>query len=520
MRIFSIITAVLVLLTLYLVVFERDRLLGFARGEEVAEEAPAAAPDEQPADAAVSVVALSSTARDIEQVVLVRGRTEAARQVDLRAETSGTVVSEPLRKGAFVEAGQALCRIDPGTREVTLAEATARLAEAKSRLPEAEARLAEALAGVPAAEAAILEARANIPAAEARLAEARAAVPAAKARLAEARAGLPAAEAGVSEAEARINEAGINLNAANKLAKGGFASETRVAGAEAASEAARAGLEAAKSQLEGARAAIEAAISQVEGAGAAVETAKSGVEGAKAGVATALSRLESANAAVQSARSGVQNARAGIQSAEAGVAGADKEIERLEIHAPFAGLLESDSAELGSLLQPGSLCATVIQLDPIKLVGFVPETEVDKVRVGVRAGARLATGHQVVGNVSFLARAADPATRTFRVEVTVDNTDLTIRDGQTAEIAIESDTLTAHLIPQSALTLDDDGKLGVRIVDAENHAGFVPVQVLRDATEGIYVSGLAPVADVIVVGQEFVTDGVAVAPSFREGAGQ
>ena len=43
--------------------------------------------------------------------------------------------------------------------------------------------------------------------------------------------------------------------------------------------------------------------------------------------------------------------------------------------APFAGLLETDTAELGALLQTGSPCATIIQLDPIKFVGFVPEAE-------------------------------------------------------------------------------------------------------------------------------------------------
>ena len=127
-------------------------------------------------------------------------------------------------------------------------------------------------------------------------------------------------------------------------------------------------------------------------------------------------------AGIQSAKSGVESAKAGIQSAEAGVAAANKEIERLEIRAPFAGLLESDAAELGSLLQPGGLCATIIQLDPIKLVGFVPETDVDKVKLGAPAGARLATDRTTSGTVSFLGRTADPNTRTFRVEVQVPNT--------------------------------------------------------------------------------------------------
>lgn len=599
MRLGSIVTALLVMASLYMLVFERDTLVAFAAGD-AAPEATDSAEATVPERPAVAVVARHSVATPIDQIVLVRGRTEAARQVNVMAETSGPIVSEPLRKGSFVEAGDLLCEIDSGTRETSVAEMLARLAEAESRVPEArarlaeaaaalpaaeagigeaearvpeakarlaealagvttaEARLAEALAGVPTAEARLDEAMAGVPTSEARLVEAEAGVPAAEARLAEARSRLPEAEARVVEAEARVSEAEINLNAAKELAEGGFASETRVAAAVAAMESARAGLQAARSQFEGAKAGVENALAQVEGARAAVQSAKglvesalaqvqsakgavesaraqvqsargavesaragvqsarSQIESAAAGVISARSRLEGARATVESANSGVESARAGIQSAEAAVAAAEKEIDRLSITAPFAGLLESDTAELGSLMQPGALCATIIQLDPIKLVGFVPETEVAKVSVGAMAGARLATGDEVVGQVTFLSRAADPNTRTFRVEVQVPNADLAIRDGQTAEIVIRAPGLDAHLIPQSALTLDDDGRLGVRLVDAEARAAFRAVEVLRDTTEGVYVSGLPAAADIIVVGQEFVTDGVPVAPTYAE----
>jgi multidrug efflux system membrane fusion protein len=47
-------------------------------------------------------------------------------------------------------------------------------------------------------------------------------------------------------------------------------------------------------------------------------------------------------------------------------------------------------------------------------------------------------------------------------------------------------------------------------------ADFQPVGVLRDTTDGIWVTGLEDNVDVIVVGQEFVTDGVAVDATFQE----
>jgi multidrug resistance efflux pump len=564
MRILSLITAALVALVLYALVFERDRLMAFTREASpvaAAAEAPAGDTDSPEATSeaapgtvsatvtpatpgAVRVMALSSVAQEVDSAVVLRGESEAIRQVVVSAETSGKVVSEPLRRGTEVMAGDLLCEIDPGTRAISRAEAEAKLAEARASLPEARARLAEAQASVPAARASILQAKANVPAAEASLLEAQAAVPAAAAQLKQAEAAVPAARAALAEAEAavptyqariteaqaRLKEAEINLTASQQLSEQGFAAQTRLAGSEATFESARAALqsaqaglktadariEAAKSQLQSALAGVETAKSGVEGAKAAVESAKSGVEGAKAAVAAAEAQLESAQASVQAALTGEDSARSAIQSAEAAVASADQEIDRVSIHAPFAGLLETDTAELGELMQPGAACATVIQLDPVKLVAYVPETEISRVHLDAPAGARLVDGREVTGTVSFVSRSADEATRTFRVDVTLPNPDLSIRDGQTVEIAIEADGAPGHLLPQSALTLDDEGALGVRTVSAETTALFTPVEILRDTREGVWVTGLPDEVDVIILGQEYVTDGVPVIPSFED----
>jgi multidrug efflux system membrane fusion protein len=282
-----------------------------------------------------------------------------------------------------------------------------------------------------------------------------------RAQLSEAESRVPESEARVKEARARLEEAKINQNASSRLNADGFASATRLASSDA--------------------------------------------------------EVASAEATVSSAQSGLRAARSGIEAAQAEVAISETELDRLIIKAPFSGLLESDTAELGSLLQAGALCGTIIQLDPVKLVGFVPETDVNRVHVGALAGARLAAGNvQVQGNVTFLSRSADPSTRTFLVEIEVPNPDSKIRDGQTAEILIASDGANAHLAPQSALTLNDEGALGLRLVDANNIVDFVAVELVRDTAEGVWVTGLPEKANVIVVGQEYVIEGVEVAPTQRE----
>ena len=149
----------------------------------------------------------------------------------------------------------------------------------------------------------------------------------------------------------------------------------------------------------------------------------------------------------------------------------------------------------------------------------MPEADLDKIQVGALAGARLATGSEVQGRVTFLSRSGDETTRTFRLEVTVPNPDLSVRDGQTADILVAAEGRIAHLLPQSSLTLDDGGLLGVRAVTAENTAMFYPVTLLRDTVDGVWVTDLPERLDVIVTGQEYVIDGVAVAPTFQEANG-
>jgi multidrug efflux system membrane fusion protein len=405
MRIFPFLAAVAMAVILYMAIIERPALMaafGMDSTPDVQASSDTDTAEVPAADRRVKVVVKQLTAQSIDSAVLLRGQTAAARQVDVRAETSAVVVSAPLRKGAQIVEGQIMCSLDEGTRSAALDQAIAELAEAESRVPESEAR--------------------------------------------------------VQEAQARLQEANINQNASSRLNADGFASTTRLASADAA-----------------------------------VATAQAGVS---------------------AAQSGLRAARSGIQAAQADVARAQAELDRLVIKAPFSGLLESDTAELGALMQPGALCGTIIQLNPIKLVGFVPETEVNRVQVGAMAGARLAAGGgEVRGRVTFISRSADPQTRTFLTEIEVPNPDLAIRDGQTAEILIASEGAQAHLVPQSALTLNDEGTLGLRLVDTDNIVNFREVVLVRDTAEGVWVTGLPDVANVIVVGQEYVIEGVEVSPT-------
>ncbi len=364
MRILPTLTASIIAISLGMLVLNRDTVFSLV-GRETASVgtvedsggAPSPPPGPEIVTGPVPVIVMPSSARKVPTGIPLRGNTEAARYVELRSETSGLVLTEPLRKGSSVEEGQVVCELDPGTRAIELAEARTTLKNAEG-----------------------------------------------------------------------------DAYRANELADEGFGTETSRITAEAAVRAARLAVELA-----------------------------------------------------------------------------EKEIGRLTIRAPFDGLLESDAAEIGSLLQHGGLCATIIQLDPIKFVGYVAETDVDRIATGRLARAQLVNGREVTGTVTFISRIGDPGTKTFRTEITVANEDLSIRDGTSVEILIDAGMIGAHLIPKSSLTLNDAGRLGVQTANGET-ARFMPVEIVRDSEEGAWVSGLPDEIELIIVGHEYITDGSAIDP--------
>ena len=113
MRVFSILTAILVVAVLYFVVLERDALEEFAgAGSAAASDTETPAEDNETAASrprrrrGFRRGPAGLEARIVDSAVILRGRTQAARQVELRAETSGLIINEPLRRGASVSEGR------------------------------------------------------------------------------------------------------------------------------------------------------------------------------------------------------------------------------------------------------------------------------------------------------------------------------------------------------------------------------------------------------------------------------
>jgi len=327
----------------------------------VGADTPAATGEAKPFRVRVATI----TAGDRRAELKVRGRTEAAQRVVLRAQTPGLVEEIAVKKGDTVEAGDLICRLEAGSRTSNILKA----------------------------------------------------------------------EAGLAQAE-------LDHEATSSLSEKGFAAETRVRSTKAALHAAQAVLDEARLDM-----------------------------------------------------------------------------DRTALEAPFHGIVDTLPAKIGTLLNVGDVCAEIIDSDPMLVVAQVSERDVGRIETGMTGSAELVTGDVAEGQIRFIAPSAEESTRTFRIELSVPNPDGKLRDGVTSEITIPLETTQAHRFSPAILALDDNGEIGVRLVDANNRVVFSPVKILGTENGGVWVAGLPETVTVITVGQDFVKTGEIVEPVFETAAG-
>ena len=293
--------------------------------------------------------------------VVIRGRTEAARIVSIRSETSGVVAATPVREGSFVQAGQLLCKLNIDARQASL-----------------------------------------------------------------------------DQARADLRAKQLTQKASAELAAKGFRSTTQLLADQAS-----------------------------------------------------------------------------MDQAAAAVRQAEVALNQTNIRAPFAGVFNERDIEVGGFLSPGTACGVVIELDPLKITGDAPETDIEKIKTGARAHAVLASGERLDGVVYSVAKDADPQTRTYHVVMMAPNAGSVVRSGLSAQVNIDAGEGMAHLVPTSALVLDSAGRQGVRYIQGADLVAFSPVTVIDETPGGVWVTGLSGPLRVITVGQSYVSEGQRVRVASR-----
>ena len=214
--------------------------------------------------------------------------------------------------------------------------------------------------------------------------------------------------------------------------------------------------------------------------------------------------------------SAIAAAKARLASTAAQLKRRQLNIEKTLIRAPFAGVVEDVHVEIGDYVNPGQGCATIVDLNPMLMVGRVSEKDVLDLKLGELATGVLTDGRTVQGPVTFVGQQSDPLTRTYAVEIQLDNTDGALRSGITAEIKIPVDRVLAQRVSPALFALDDRGEIGIRVLDSDNIVHFHNIEIITEGPDGVWVTGLPNETAIITVGQEMVVAGERVDPDFRD----
>lgn len=205
-------------------------------------------------------------------------------------------------------------------------------------------------------------------------------------------------------------------------------------------------------------------------------------------------------------------ARAALDAAEAGVSSAKIELSKTQIRAPFAGIFETRLAEAGDFLSPGGPCGVLVDFSPVIVTARVTEDQSSDILSGMTATATLASGEEFPATIRYVARTADPQTRTFIVEAALQTGASRVAAGITSNLRIPLASTDATKLSPALLTLADNGDVGVRYVDADDIVRFAQVQIIDNAGDGVWVTGLPGTVKVISTGQEFLSEGIKVEP--------
>ncbi|MBF0589244.1 MAG: efflux RND transporter periplasmic adaptor subunit [Magnetococcales bacterium] len=212
----------------------------------------------------------------------------------------------------------------------------------------------------------------------------------------------------------------------------------------------------------------------------------------------------------------VKRAFADLQASRADLEAIKLEIRRTQIRAPFAGFLQERFVEQGEYVSPGAQLMELVDDGTILVTAHVPQQQVALLQSGQQGVARFLDGREVNGTVRYVAARADRETRSFRVELEIDNASGQVSAGASCELSLPVGNPESHKISPAWLTLDRKGRLAVKIVDSINTVRTQVVEIVQSDAEGVWITGLPQSARIITRGGGYVDHGQSVEPVNRK----
>jgi multidrug efflux system membrane fusion protein len=199
-------------------------------------------------------------------------------------------------------------------------------------------------------------------------------------------------------------------------------------------------------------------------------------------------------------------ATANLEMAKADMVSFELAVFKSQIIAPFDGIINQRFVEVGDFLKDGDNIAILVDLDPLVISANVTEVNVHGLKTQQLATGRMVTGEMLQGKIRYISSISEPGTNTFKIEVEVPNPDFTQMAGMSTELALPIEKTWAMRISPAVMALDEQGNLGVKTV-VDEHVKFVPIDIVKSDSQGVWLSGMGQQADIITLGHGFVRDG-------------
>jgi multidrug efflux system membrane fusion protein len=173
--------------------------------------------------------------------------------------------------------------------------------------------------------------------------------------------------------------------------------------------------------------------------------------------------------------------------------------------------------EIGEFVDENRPLARLLGLQTLTLTSPIAQTNIGKIKIGAEVDIAFAGIGTRKGEVGKIAAKANEATRTFNVEIKLDNSDGKLRAGMTAEAEVITGEVKAVKISPAHLNVQDDGQLTVKVVSAQNRVKALPVELVRTTGNSALISGIDDGILLLTEGQAFLSIGELVKYSLIEG---
>jgi len=214
-----------------------------------------------------------------------------------------------------------------------------------------------------------------------------------------------------------------------------------------------------------------------------------------------------------SSKTALANSRAEYDASKADLKVAVLNLNNTEIKAPFDGRIENIAVEVGEVIDSyKEEIATIINDEVILVESFIPEKLISDINNPENINVRFVNDIVKQATVNYISSSADSETKTYKIELRVDNSDFKVKDGMTTEITFTIAKIEAHKIKTSALSLDSDGNIGVKTVNSDNIVEFKQAKIITEEGEYVWLTGLPPIIELITIGHGFVSSGELVTP--------